>query len=73
MDDIWSLRVTITGGAYVDLYGSEDVLRTAVDEWQQGLSDGFIVIEGFTNTADRVPSMLVVRWGEIQMMWLVRY
>jgi hypothetical protein len=67
--NVWKLTITDKQSAYA-ICGSEEVLRDAMDQWTETTIDtgGIIVIEGFTDSADRAKHKLAVKRDEIVCM-----
>lgn len=77
MKEYWRLTIMFTWSS-VSVCGTEDVLRTAIDEWRAYLeSDTYdeheaCTILGFTDTADRAPCEFTFLLHEARGMSLVR-
>jgi hypothetical protein len=73
MDGVWQLEIIQPSGNVFIICGSEDVLRTAYDEWREavkqpdGVAPPVWEVTGFCNSADRAEHSLAIRiediWG----------
>lgn len=78
MTDIWQLKIVDLSGNSFIICGSEDVLRTAYDEWREGVSrpDGtrpaLWEVTGYCDSADRAEASWAIRMEEIRGLALTK-
>ena len=83
MQEVWRLTIEKDNTQCVTIFGTEEVLRRAQDEWIQWCSTSALtetrddeglkaqIIDGITDSADRGPVRLAYRYCDVVGMCLV--
>lgn len=78
MNGVWQLKIVDSSGNAFVVCGTEDVLRTAYDEWREaakqpdGVSSPVWEVTGYCDSADRAECSYAMRMGDIRGLALTK-